>query len=318
MRISKTLAVMILLAATPALGQAVAGATTAPATQPAEKVTFFGVSTAAVDESQAARFKLPGSTGLLVLYVQPNSPADVAGLKADDVLLKLDDQLLINGPQLSTLVRIAKNGQGIAVTRSRGGKTDVVKVRLGERDVSNMVRVPVRLLAAMPHEVGSSRARMTDKEHDLMLIVNEQGKQLTATALADNKVVFDGPVNTEAQRKALPKDLLPKLEKLEQATKLSRQQTLQQLAADRPADTVQVKIEDDRYALSLVSNVGGKVLKASDKQGHTLFDGPIDTEAQRKSVPAELQPLLSALELRLNTARASTSAPTTAPTGAQR
>jgi len=315
MNISKILAVMILLAATPALGQSVAGAATAPTTQPTAKLTFFGVSTAAVDEAQAAQLKLPGSTGLLVLYVQPNSPADVAGLKADDVLLKFDDQLLINGPQLSTLVRIAKSGQEIAVTRSRGGKTDVLTVRLGERDVSNMVRVPVRLLAPMPQEVASSRARMIDKEHDLLLVVNEQGKQLTATALADNKIVFDGPVDTEAQRKALPPDLLPKLEKLEQATKLSRQQTLQQLSADRPADTVQVKIEDDRYTLSLISNAGGKVLKASDKQGRTLFDGAIDTEAQRKSVPAELQPLLSALELRLNTARATTSAPATAPAG---
>ncbi len=53
--------------------------------------------------------------------VVPDSPA-AATLKKNDVLTKLDDQLLIEQRQLSVLIRNHKDGDEVTLTYIRGGK----------------------------------------------------------------------------------------------------------------------------------------------------------------------------------------------------
>ena len=54
----------------------------------------------------------------------------------------------------------------------------------------------------------------TDKHGTLEYSVKDQNIHLRATS-SDGELLFDGPINTEEDRKGLTKDLLDRLEKLE-------------------------------------------------------------------------------------------------------
>ena len=71
-----------------------------------EKVTFLGVSASTLPERMSEQLNLPSGVHLSVDQVSPESPADSAGLKLYDVLLKFDDQILVNSAQLKALVRM--------------------------------------------------------------------------------------------------------------------------------------------------------------------------------------------------------------------
>jgi membrane-associated protease RseP (regulator of RpoE activity) len=100
-----------------------------------EKVTFLGVSARPMPPVLQKHLKLPRGVGLVVLAVVPDSPAAQAGVEADDVLQKLDDQLLINPPQLMTLVRMYKPGDTVKLTVIHEGTAKVVSAKLIEKQV---------------------------------------------------------------------------------------------------------------------------------------------------------------------------------------
>lgn len=102
-----------------------------------EKVAYLGVETAPVDPAMAAQLGLSRGVGLVVRRVAEGSPA--AGvLQPHDILTRLDDQLLVNMPQLTVLVRNHKAGDEVKLTYIRAGKEATAKVKLGEREVPKL------------------------------------------------------------------------------------------------------------------------------------------------------------------------------------
>ncbi len=99
-----------------------------------EKVAYLGVETGPVDPTVAAQLGLPRGTGVVVRRVADGSPA-AAVLQEHDILMKLDDQILVNMAQLSVLVRNRKVGDEVKVTYVRGGKESTGTAKLGEREV---------------------------------------------------------------------------------------------------------------------------------------------------------------------------------------
>lgn len=103
---------------------------------PVEKVpvTFLGVETAPAGRTLASQLTLPADTGLVVVRTMDGSPA--AGLlKEHDILTKFDDQLLVDGRQLSILVRARKEGEEVPLTLYRAGKEMTLRVKLGQREM---------------------------------------------------------------------------------------------------------------------------------------------------------------------------------------
>lgn len=95
----------------------------------AERPTFVGVELIPVDAPTRTLFKLPEAGGLLVIGIAPGSPAE-GRLGQGDILLKLDDQMLVNREQLRALVRARKAGESADFTVSRGGRETRVSVKL--------------------------------------------------------------------------------------------------------------------------------------------------------------------------------------------
>jgi hypothetical protein len=131
MRTSKTtsLGLALCLITTGAFG----AGTTKPAPR---KVAFLGVSAMPVDETLRHHLKLPRGAGLTVQEVTAESPASEAGVKAHDVLERLNDQILFNTSQFRALVRSFDPGQTVTVKLWREGESKSIEAKLKETEVN--------------------------------------------------------------------------------------------------------------------------------------------------------------------------------------
>lgn len=216
------------------------------AAPPLQDVTFLGVVTHSAMPAVTAQVDVPAETGLVVVEVQPDSPA--AGVvKVNDLLIRLDDQILIEPRQLGVLVRSHKEGDEVKLTFFRGGRQQTAQVKLGKRampQAAERVRVfrnevfgatddglPATLPAPNagrafvygehPKEMRISRFSSKDSvmffddgSGRLELNFKDGKKQLTAFD-PKGAVIFSGPVDTPEERKAMPAEVRARLEKME-------------------------------------------------------------------------------------------------------
>lgn len=111
--------------------------------QPEQKpVAYIGLLTREVPPELRAQFSLAEGFGLLVGEVLPDSPAKAAGLKVYDVLVKFEDQQLVNMDQFMALVRARKKGDVVQLDVITGGKETKVSITLGEHLVAAYDRDP--------------------------------------------------------------------------------------------------------------------------------------------------------------------------------
>ncbi len=101
-------------------------------------VAYIGVLTREVPPELRSQFSLPEGFGLLVEEVMPDSPAQHAGLKVYDLLVKFEDQKLVSMEQLMLLVRAKNKGDVVNLTVISGGKESQVPVTLGEKQMPTM------------------------------------------------------------------------------------------------------------------------------------------------------------------------------------
>ncbi|MDB6136246.1 MAG: htrA [Verrucomicrobiales bacterium] len=101
---------------------------------PSGPVTFVGVAVSAVPADLSKHLPLAKGVGLVVQSVSKDSPAAKAGIVEDDILTRLDDQILIHPAQFSVLIAGKKEGDNVNVTLLRKGAQQEIVVTLGKRD----------------------------------------------------------------------------------------------------------------------------------------------------------------------------------------
>lgn len=103
--------------------------------QSAERQGYLGVVVEPLHPSLFGHLNelLHGGEGVRIVDVADDSPADEAGLKHNDVLLRYDDQRIFTPEQLAKLVSADKPGHEVALSIIRSGKSKKVDVTLGER-----------------------------------------------------------------------------------------------------------------------------------------------------------------------------------------
>lgn len=97
---------------------------------------YLGLVTGPVAEQLRVQLAIPEGIGLAVEAVAKDGPAGRGGVKRFDILRKFDDQLVCTAEQLSALVKAAGKGKEVALTVTRGGKEEVVKVLIDDREVA--------------------------------------------------------------------------------------------------------------------------------------------------------------------------------------
>lgn len=216
-----------------------------------EKAAHLGVSTSNVPGALREQMKLPRGFGLVVDTVGADSAAGAAGIQQYDILQKLNDQLLVNTQQLSVLIRSMKPGEQVTLTFLRGGQPQTVTATLTEKEVPVLGEAswnfeapvagfvtPTFEAVAVP-EIGEvnlgeggarnafrffttddneSKSVYTDPDMTLTITTDDDEKSLVAK---DNngQVLFDGDINTAAEREKLPKNVAERLAKFEERIK---------------------------------------------------------------------------------------------------
>jgi membrane-associated protease RseP (regulator of RpoE activity) len=207
-----------------------------------KEVSYIGVATMPVPPPLTAQLKLKPGFGLLVGQVVENSPAAAAGLKENDILVKLDDQQLVDPNQLMTLVRSYTPGSDLTMTYISEGETKTAKLTVGKRqasaelmptmqfragpDVMMFQKNPVAGLqgqGSMEPEIQSlvlglagtpasslpvSRTVISEnnKRYELLSIGDKEDLVVTGE---DGREIFRGPVNNEKDLSRIPEEAKP-------------------------------------------------------------------------------------------------------------
>ena len=93
----------------------------------------LAMQSASLPESLRSRLNLTASEGLLIVHVEPGSPAEKAGILLGDVLVKLDDQAVSDTDSVQNILRGHKAGETLQASLVRGGAMAAVSVRLEAR-----------------------------------------------------------------------------------------------------------------------------------------------------------------------------------------
>jgi len=296
----------------------------------ATKVTYLGVATSPPPEPLVDQLKLPKGFGLLVEFVDAKSPAAAAGIRKNDVLTKLDDQLLTSPQHLAILVRMHKPKDTVAVTLFREAQEQKITAELGELEENARELAADRIewqpggrvnlnMNGARRASAVSTSSFSDGEHSLTVTANGREKRLIAKD-RDGKVLFDGPVTTEEQRKQVPPEILKKFQAMEQSMRV-------EIRGDGVSRAVAIMgggggaffgggpilniggrgqptgrshtWSDDEHSLTVTTRERGKFLSVDNRERAILWQGFIQTEEQRKAVPPEFLPKLEKLEAKV-------------------
>ena len=94
---------------------------------------YLGVQLAStLDPAEALRLGLTHISGALVEIVHQGTPAELAGLKTGDVILKLEDISLRDENHLINLVSVLPPGQKVKLTVWRNRLNQPIEVTIGE------------------------------------------------------------------------------------------------------------------------------------------------------------------------------------------
>src|SRR5882724_566258 len=83
--------------------------------------TFLGVGTEDISKENMGRYGMREVRGVGVTQVMKDSPAEKAGLKKDDVILRFEGESVTSARRLSRLVNESSPGHTVRITIGRGG-----------------------------------------------------------------------------------------------------------------------------------------------------------------------------------------------------
>jgi hypothetical protein len=242
----------------------------------AEEAAWLGVITSPVDESTAIQLGLTPGIGLVVESIDPGSPS--AGvIQRHDILTKLDDQWLVSDRQLAVLSRRHAPGDKAQLTLVRGGRVRTQNMSWG------------RAAASQPLPPSSPPAVAGPPSLDDWIAQMEQ--QLGPQFSGQMRHLQDLPSLTDFARTF--QDILDSMRvDVAALTKPEPPHTNPRPATGASRSAVQVW-DLDHLTITLTESEDGRNLRATDRRGSVMYDGPIDTAEQRRRMP---QRIASALE----------------------
>ncbi len=105
---------------------------------------FLGVGTEDITKENMGRYGMREVRGVGVTQVIKDSPAEKAGLKKDDVILRFEGESVTSTRKLSRLVGESSADQTVRLTISRGGSEQEVTATLSKHNLSNLLGAGIR------------------------------------------------------------------------------------------------------------------------------------------------------------------------------
>ncbi len=105
------------------------------------KRAFLGVVLDEVTEGAAADYGVETGHGALVRKVTSDSPAEEAGLRSNDIVVKFDGNPVESPDNLREMLREKSSGDVVQIGIIRGGKEQTVEATLGARQLSKRIKI---------------------------------------------------------------------------------------------------------------------------------------------------------------------------------
>jgi hypothetical protein len=244
---------------------------------PKVPITYLGVDTSQVPTVVSDQLDLAKGFGLVVDYVEPNSPAATAGVQQNDILKMLNDQILIEPSQLRKLLQTFPEGTEVTLTVLRKGQEQKLTAKLAKKEV------PQRR-SAFPggnHDwhwdfdaTGDLKEQMQDLKEQLKeQLGNQRGIIREAVTQAHDAA---RRARDDARRAA---DQLRIYSEDDGTVK----------ASNIDLGKAQIVFSDDKGELKLANVDGRKLLTVKDPHGKLLFSGPVETKEDRDKMPADVR-----------------------------
>ena len=133
---------------------------------------WLGIGIQPITDDAAQSFGFSGTDGALVGHVEPNGPADKAGLKQGDIIFSLDGQKVRNVNDLRNIVAATKPGASMSVKLFRDGQELTVSAKIGELKAQKETEAPSAEAPSV--DLGISVESLNDKiAHQLGTQKNE-------------------------------------------------------------------------------------------------------------------------------------------------
>ena len=118
--------------------------------------SFLGVHAEDVNKENMGRYGLREARGVGITSVVKDSPAEKAGLKKDDVILRFDGENVTSTRKLTRMVSEVAPDQTVRLGISRGGSEQEVAVTIGKRENSMDALNNLQGLKGLEWQVGRS------------------------------------------------------------------------------------------------------------------------------------------------------------------
>jgi serine protease Do len=244
---------------------------------PKVPVTYLGVDTSQVPTVVSDQLGLAKGFGLVVDYVEPNSPAATAGVQQNDILKMLNDQILIEPSQLRKLLQTFPEGTEVTLIVLRKAQEQKLTVKLARKEV------PQRR-GAFPggnhdwHWDFDATGDLSEQMKDLKEQLKEQ--------LGDQRGIIRGAVMQahEAARRARD-DARRAADEL----RIFFEDDGAVKASKIDLGKAQIVFSDHKGELKLANVDGRKLLTVKDPQGKLLFSGPVETKEDLDKMPADVR-----------------------------
>lgn len=101
---------------------------------------YLGVYAENINNENMARYRINQVRGVGVTQVVKDSPAEKAGIRKDDVILRIDGENVNSVRKLNRLISEMAPDHSVRVTVSRGGAEQELTATIGKRNNSSLVR----------------------------------------------------------------------------------------------------------------------------------------------------------------------------------
>lgn len=250
----------------------------APVAAEMRREPYLGLVTGPVAEQVRAQLAIPDGIGLAVEAVAKDGPAGRGGVKKFDILRKFDDQLVCTAEQLSALVKAAGKGKEVALTVTRGGKEEVVKVLIDDRQVAvgGPAAPAAGVAGVLPLDLGG----------------------LLGDALPQGLPGIGDDVRLQIQRQV--QEALDQAEAQAAAGGFggNAQARVLQIYPGGGSQKVVVN-SDQRGTVEIRETDGKRTVTVKDPAGKEVHAGPLDTDADRERVPEAFRGMVGEVEGRL-------------------
>lgn len=140
----------------------------------------LGVVIQDLNESLAKSFGRQDQAGALVSQVLPGSPAEKAGLKSGDIIVKFNDHAVSSAAELKNLVGKTAPGTSSTVAFVRDTKASTVNVKIDERDAKKVAALQSSGSPETSNELGLEMENVSSSVAQKMGLKEGQGVRVSS------------------------------------------------------------------------------------------------------------------------------------------